>query len=151
VSSKIHHKTLFSKLKAIFGSFNFSKAAQDNQEYIGVVEDKGVVARYIGAFNSLFKKSRLSVYEEAMRRNKFKETLPIIPPEDIPHGEHGRPSVGTLASKVPAASKSTGASEPATFAEGTKGSAQTRAPSGEAKLDCKTGFEKVARAAAAAK
>ncbi len=71
VSSKIHHKILATGPYAILGtSFNFSAAAENNNEQILVFKNKELVRFAHGIVLWLTAKSGASVYEEAMIRNR---------------------------------------------------------------------------------
>lgn len=79
VTSKIHHKVLVAGRIANAGtSYNFSAAAQNNQEQFVVVADEGIAKEMRGAIDYLASKSKRSVTEEAERRNKFKKFEPKI-------------------------------------------------------------------------
>lgn len=70
--AKIHHKVLISGAYAILGtSFNFSEAANSNQEQFLVTGDAGLVAAMNAVFDGLFAATRMSVLAEARRRNAF--------------------------------------------------------------------------------
>jgi phosphatidylserine/phosphatidylglycerophosphate/cardiolipin synthase-like enzyme len=70
VSAKIHHKIIATGPFAIVGtSFNFSEAAETNNEQILVFKDKNLVDAVSGMVRYLNLRSLRSVYEEAQRRN----------------------------------------------------------------------------------
>lgn len=84
VTSKIHHKLLITGTTkdrlAVTGSFNFSKGAESNQEYILMVKDERIVKELDGAADFLYKQSKGSVFEEALARNhrrNFEDAIPI--------------------------------------------------------------------------
>lgn len=85
VSSKIHHKLLIagddSKRLTVTGSFNFSKGAESNQEYIVIFKDDKVSIQLLGAIDFLIAYSKSSVAEEAKRRNQSKEIDEPIGPD----------------------------------------------------------------------
>ncbi len=89
VSAKIHHKVIISQDAVNAGtSFNFSAAAQSNQEQFVVVVDRGVADEMRAALNFLHSNSRGSVSAEAARRNRLGSFDPEINPEDA-HGNAG--------------------------------------------------------------
>lgn len=70
--AKIHHKVMISGLYAIMGtSFNFSEAANSNQEQFLVVHDKAMVAAMNAVFDGLFDLADKSIIDEIARRNKL--------------------------------------------------------------------------------
>ncbi|MCM2277622.1 MAG: phospholipase D-like domain-containing protein [Oligoflexia bacterium] len=72
ITAKIHHKVLATGPYVILGtSFNFSQAAQTNNEQILVFRDPDLVQAVLGMTRWLAERSPRSVYEEAMRRNQF--------------------------------------------------------------------------------
>jgi hypothetical protein len=75
---KIHHKLLIGGPKnariAIIGSFNFSSGAEQNQEFIARFDSEPEVSEMVdGIADYLYSKSRVSIYDEAMRRNQFNQ------------------------------------------------------------------------------
>jgi hypothetical protein len=74
-NSKIHHKVLISGDYAVLGtSFNFSEAANSNQEQFLVTSDKALVAAMTGIFDGLFSLAATTLTQEAIRRNeRFKQ------------------------------------------------------------------------------
>lgn len=80
VNAKIHHKVLSAGSFAILGtSFNFSDNAQKNNEQILVFKSKELVDVVEGMTKWLAEKSNVSVYGEAMRRNRVRKRMPIDP------------------------------------------------------------------------
>jgi hypothetical protein len=80
VTAKLHHKLMVSGTPGnqvgVFGSFNFSEGAEDNQEYIvGIVDDE-VNAKMQAIVETLSDQSPRSIAAETERRNKFKEFDP---------------------------------------------------------------------------
>ena len=72
VNAKIHHKILAASPFAIVGtSFNFSDSAQKNNEQILVFKDQELVKDVDGMTRWLADQSSRSVFEEALRRNKY--------------------------------------------------------------------------------
>jgi phosphatidylserine/phosphatidylglycerophosphate/cardiolipin synthase-like enzyme len=72
VNAKIHHKILSAGSFAILGSsFNLSDSAQKNNEQILVFKDKKMASIVEGITKWLAEKSGRSVFEEALRRNKY--------------------------------------------------------------------------------
>jgi phosphatidylserine/phosphatidylglycerophosphate/cardiolipin synthase-like enzyme len=72
VSAKVHHKILSAAPFAIMGtSFNFSNSAQNNNEQILVFKNAYLVQVIEGMTKWLSEQGTRSVYEEAVRRNKF--------------------------------------------------------------------------------
>lgn len=70
-NSKIHHKVLISGGYAVLGtSFNFSEAANSNQEQYLVTSDKALVAAMTGVFDGMFSLATTSLVEEVIRRNE---------------------------------------------------------------------------------
>ncbi len=68
--AKIHHKSLSTGDMAIIGtSFNFSEAAETNQEQFLIAVDKQLASEYQGMVTHLHAQSQRSVWEEAQRRN----------------------------------------------------------------------------------
>ncbi len=71
-NAKIHHKTLMSAGVAIAGtSFNFSEAANSNNEQILVFKDPAVAAAMNEIFEGLFAMTKTSVEAETARRNEL--------------------------------------------------------------------------------
>ena len=72
INAKIHHKILSTGPFAIVGtSFNFSDSAQKNNEQILVFKNKDLVKDVDGMTRWLAEQSTRSVFEEALRRNKY--------------------------------------------------------------------------------
>jgi phosphatidylserine/phosphatidylglycerophosphate/cardiolipin synthase-like enzyme len=70
--AKVHHKVLISGDFAILGtSFNFSDAANHNQEQFLLTNDPALVGAMNQVFDGLFALSGTSVVDEALRRNEF--------------------------------------------------------------------------------
>ncbi len=68
--AKIHHKSVSTGNMAVIGtSFNFSEAAETNQEQFFVFVDKKLAAEYQGMVTYLHQQSKRSVWDEAFRRN----------------------------------------------------------------------------------
>jgi phosphatidylserine/phosphatidylglycerophosphate/cardiolipin synthase-like enzyme len=79
VSSKIHHKVLVSGRAVSAGtSFNYSAAAQSNQEQFVVVVDQGIADEMRGATTYLYQNSPRSVAQEAVLRNQRKDFEPDV-------------------------------------------------------------------------
>ena len=73
-NAKIHHKILATGPYAIMGtSFNFSEAAEGNNEQILVFTDSTLAKVVDGMARYLAKGSLRSVFEESQRRNQFKD------------------------------------------------------------------------------
>ncbi len=71
--AKIHHKSLSTGDMAIIGtSFNFSEAAETNQEQFFVFVDKKLAGEYQGMVTHLHQQSKRSVWDEAQRRNEVR-------------------------------------------------------------------------------
>jgi len=70
--SKLHHKVLLSGAYAVLGtSFNFSEAANSNQEQMLVTSDPSLVAAMYAVFDGFFALSTKSVSDEVERRNAY--------------------------------------------------------------------------------
>lgn len=71
-NAKIHHKALISGILAVLGtSFNFSEAANHNQEQFIVTSDRALVAAMHGVFDGIFALTTASLVEEVIRRNEL--------------------------------------------------------------------------------
>jgi phosphatidylserine/phosphatidylglycerophosphate/cardiolipin synthase-like enzyme len=84
VTSKIHHKLLLAgeegQQTVVTGSFNFSKGAESNQEYVLIISDQKINKELDGAVDFLHEKSKASVFDEALRRNlsrSFDDAIPL--------------------------------------------------------------------------
>lgn len=85
VSAKIHHKILAIGDFAILGSsFNFSANAEHNNEQILIFHEPDLARRVDGMTRWLTQQSGRTVNDEALRRNKFKETVREEPQNDAP-------------------------------------------------------------------
>ena len=70
--SKLHHKVLLSGAYAVLGtSFNFSEAANSNQEQMLVTSDPSLVAAMYAVFDGFFAMTSKSVADEVERRNAY--------------------------------------------------------------------------------
>ncbi len=70
--AKLHHKVLISGGYAVLGtSFNFSEAANSNQEQYLVTSDPALVAAMYAVFDGFFALSAISLVDEVLRRNGF--------------------------------------------------------------------------------
>ena len=70
--AKLHHKVLISGLFAVLGtSFNFSEAANSNQEQYIVTSDAALVAAMNAVFDGFFALTNISLVDEVLRRNGF--------------------------------------------------------------------------------
>jgi phosphatidylserine/phosphatidylglycerophosphate/cardiolipin synthase-like enzyme len=70
--AKLHHKVLISGLFAVLGtSFNFSEAANSNQEQYIVTSDSALVAAMNAVFDGFFALTTISLGDEVLRRNGF--------------------------------------------------------------------------------
>ncbi len=73
--AKVHHKVIISGPFAVLGtSFNFSEAANSNQEQFLITNEPALVAAMNQVFDGLFALSATSVVDEALRRNEFLKT-----------------------------------------------------------------------------
>ncbi len=73
LTAKIHHKSISTGNMAIIGSsFNFSDAAERNQEQFFVFVDEKLAGQYRGIVTRLHQQSTRSVFEEASRRNEIR-------------------------------------------------------------------------------
>lgn len=71
-NAKIHHKVVISGDYAVLGtSFNFSEAANSNQEQFLLTSDKALVAAMTSVFDGLFALAATSIVEEIVRRNEM--------------------------------------------------------------------------------
>jgi len=71
-NAKIHHKVVISGDYAVLGtSFNFSEAANSNQEQFLVTSDKALVAAMTEIFDGLFALATTGIVEEIVRRNEM--------------------------------------------------------------------------------
>ena len=74
VTSKLHHKVLVSEDYAILGtSFNFSEGAETNNEQMLVFRDAALADQARGLIQWISNNSKHTIYDEALRRNKFKK------------------------------------------------------------------------------
>jgi hypothetical protein len=82
ITSKIHHKLMVSgepgRQVGIFGSFNFSQGAENNQEYIVAIQDEEVNAKLQGIVEWLSERSPRTVGQETQRRNKYRDFVPDL-------------------------------------------------------------------------
>jgi len=70
--AKIHHKVVISGGFAVLGtSFNFSEAANSNQEQFLVTSDKALVAAMTTVFDGLFALATVGIVDEIIRRNEM--------------------------------------------------------------------------------
>jgi hypothetical protein len=102
LSSKIHHKVVVSGRVANAGtSFNYSSAAQSNQEQFVVVADEGLADEMRGAIDWLHANARGSVTAEAQRRNKMSQFDEDMDPDGV-HGstKKGSPVIPGAAAKA---------------------------------------------------
>lgn len=71
-NAKIHHKVVISGDYAVLGtSFNFSEAANSNQEQFLLTSDKALVAAMTEVFDGLFALATTSIVQEIVRRNEL--------------------------------------------------------------------------------
>ncbi|MDP3544294.1 MAG: hypothetical protein Q8T11_17655, partial [Elusimicrobiota bacterium] len=71
-NAKIHHKVVISGGYAVLGtSFNFSEAANSNQEQFLVTSDKALVAAMTEVFDGLFALATTTIVAEILRRNEM--------------------------------------------------------------------------------
>ena len=71
-NAKIHHKVVISGEYAVLGtSFNFSEAANSNQEQFLVTSDKALVAAMTAVFDGLFALATTGIVDEIIRRNEM--------------------------------------------------------------------------------
>lgn len=71
-NAKIHHKVVISGDYAVLGtSFNFSEAANSNQEQFLLTSDKALVAAMTSVFDGLFALATTGIVEEIVRRNEM--------------------------------------------------------------------------------
>lgn len=73
VVAKLHHKVMVSGKRGerygMTGSFNYSTGAEENQEFIAAFQDERVSEALTGMIQTLHAAGRLSIYDEAQRRN----------------------------------------------------------------------------------
>lgn len=70
--AKLHHKVVISGGVAVLGtSFNFSEAANHNQEQFLVTSDASLVAAMTAVFDGFFSLTTKSIVEEVLKRNGF--------------------------------------------------------------------------------
>lgn len=75
-NAKIHHKVVISGGYAVLGtSFNFSEAANSNQEQFLVTSDKALVAAMTEVFDGLFALATTTIVAEILRRNELYKRL----------------------------------------------------------------------------
>jgi phosphatidylserine/phosphatidylglycerophosphate/cardiolipin synthase-like enzyme len=80
---KIHHKLAVGGPKnariAIIGSFNFSSGAEKNQEFIARFDHEPMISKMAdGIADYLYDLSDMSVYDEAIRRNRSNDFEPDV-------------------------------------------------------------------------
>lgn len=70
--AKLHHKVMISGDHAVLGtSFNFSEAANSNQEQFLLTDDPALVAEMNAIFDGFYALSGTSLIDEVQRRNEF--------------------------------------------------------------------------------
>jgi hypothetical protein len=87
-NAKLHHKILSSGEFAILGtSFNLSASAERNNEQILIFKDPYLVDAVDGIARYLSEKSKVTVYQEAQRRNEVSKKREDSDNNELPEGD----------------------------------------------------------------